>query len=119
MNLPRLAQRGRRKSKDLEEQAMDLMGSQLEKVFKMMDIDGSGNLDEGELKRAYEIAGRPASDESIKKAIKMLVAQGCSETALAAEMRRNFSSVGSVRTCGTCTERTLIATARLGPDLCR
>ena len=45
MNLPRLAQRGRRKSKDLEEQAMDLMGSQLEKVFKMMDIDGSGNLD--------------------------------------------------------------------------
>ena len=72
MNLPRLAQRGRRKSKDLEDQAMDLMGSQLEKVFKMMDIDGSGNLDEGELKRAYEIAGRPASDHSIKRAIKLL-----------------------------------------------
>ena len=27
MNLPRLAQRGRRKSKDLEEQAMDLMAT--------------------------------------------------------------------------------------------
>ena len=72
MNLPRLAQRGRRKSKDLEDQAMDLMGSQLEKVFKMMDVSGDGNLDEAELKRAYEIAGRPTSDESIKKAIKML-----------------------------------------------
>ena len=72
MNLPRLAQRGRRKSKDLEEQAMDLMGSQLEKVFKMMDVSGDGQLDEDELKRAYELAGRPASDESIKKAIKAL-----------------------------------------------
>ena len=72
MNLPRLAQRGRRKSKDLEEQAMDLMGSQLEKVFKMMDVSGDGQLDEDELKQAYELAGRPASDESIKKAIKML-----------------------------------------------
>ena len=72
MNLPRLAQRGRRKSKDLEEQAMDLMGSQLEKVFKMMDVSGDGNLDAHELKRAYELAGRPATDESIEKAILML-----------------------------------------------
>ena len=72
MNLPRLAQRGRRKSKDLEDQAMDLMGSQLEKVFKLMDVSGDGNLDEAELKRAYELAGRPASDESIKKAIQLL-----------------------------------------------
>ena len=64
MNLPRLAQRGRRKSKDLEEQAMDLMGSQLEKVFKMMDVSGDGNLDEAELKldAALEfLAGRYAS----------------------------------------------------------
>ena len=72
MNLPRLAQRGRRKSRDLEEQAMDLMGNQLDKVFKMMDISGDGQLDESELKRAYELAGRPTSDESIKKAIKAL-----------------------------------------------
>ena len=72
MNLPRLAQRGRRKSKDLEDQAMDLMGSQLDKVFKMMDVSGDGQLDEAELKRAYELAGRPASDESIKKAIQLL-----------------------------------------------
>jgi len=76
MELPRLAARGRRKSKDLEEQAMDLLGNHLERVFKLIDVSGDGNLDEGELKAAFELAGRPTTDEAIKKAIKELDTDG-------------------------------------------
>ena len=37
-----------------------------------MDVSGDGQLDHSELKRAFEIAGRPASDEAIEKAIRAL-----------------------------------------------
>ena len=51
----------------------------------------------------------------------MLAAQGCSEPGLTERMRRNESfSVASVRTCGVCTERTIIASsARPHGEACR
>jgi len=70
--LPRLAERGRRKSKDLKEQAMKFLEEALEPVFKLMDTSGDGQLDQKELKRAFDLVGRPTSDEAIERAIKEL-----------------------------------------------
>jgi len=69
---PARALRARRKSKDLQQQAMELMGDELEKAFKQFDLDGSGTLDQSELKAAFRAAGRPCTDSSIKKCITML-----------------------------------------------
>lgn len=70
--LPRLAERGRRRSKDLKEQAMKFLEEELEPVFKLMDTSGDGQLDQKELKRAFDLVGRPTSDEAIERAIKEL-----------------------------------------------
>merc|ERR1719305_2077870 len=75
-DLPLLKARGRRKSKDLEEQAMALLGPQLEKIFGMIDVSGDGQLDPGELKQAFELAGKPKSDAEIEQAIKELDEDG-------------------------------------------
>merc|ERR1712150_410359 len=69
---PLLKQRARRKSKDLEDQVMNTLGPMLEKVFKLMDISGDGQLDKKELKRAFELAEQPKSQEDIQAAIKKL-----------------------------------------------
>ena len=54
----RLAQvRTRRKSKDLTEQAMNLLGESLESTFKAIDLDGSGTLDREECKAAFGKSG--------------------------------------------------------------
>ena len=66
----------RRKSKDLEAQCMELLGSKLEKAFKTFDLDGNGTLEQGELKAAFEAAGRPATEETIAKAVKELDTDG-------------------------------------------
>lgn len=70
--LVRLKERGRRKSRDLEQQAMAVLGDSLERVFKLIDISGDGQLDAAELQRAFALAGRPTSDEAIQRAIKEL-----------------------------------------------
>ena len=62
----------RRKSKDLEAKATELMAGKLEAVFKAVDADGNGYLEPAELKIAFEKAGLPASDEQIKQSIKAL-----------------------------------------------
>ena len=104
---PLLAKRGRRKSKDLEEQVMKVLAPSLEAVFKLLDVSGDGQLDNKELTRvrraaarsltrsrsrppfpwtgatslhshrpsraqAFELAGRPTSDEAIARAIQQL-----------------------------------------------
>ena len=66
----------RKKSKELQTQAMQLLEPILERVFKQFDADGNGTLEEHELKAAFEAAGRPATDEKIKKAIKKLDTDG-------------------------------------------
>ena len=50
--------------------------SQLEKAFKTFDLDGNGTLEQGELKAAFEAAGRPATEETIAKAVKELDTDG-------------------------------------------
>ena len=73
MDCPRLAERGRRKTRELEEEAMAVMNAAgLERAFKTMDLSGDGQLDRTELKRAFELAGRPATDEALDKAIAAL-----------------------------------------------
>jgi len=62
----------RRKSKEIEVQAMELMSEELERVFNKFDKDGSGALDKSELSSAFAEAGRPASDELIAKTFKAL-----------------------------------------------
>lgn len=71
-DLPRLKERGRRKSRDLEQQAMEILGDSLATVFKLMDVSGDGQLDAAELHRAFALAGMPKSDEAIQRAIKEL-----------------------------------------------
>jgi hypothetical protein len=64
--------RARRQSKELEEEFQKMMSAELERVFHHFDKDGSGALDEEELKAAFEAAGRPSDDDTIQKAIKTL-----------------------------------------------
>jgi len=68
----RKVRRGHRKSKELEGKFLSLAGGILEDVFRQFDTDSSGQLDEGELKAAFEAAGRPADDDTIRRAIKAL-----------------------------------------------
>ena len=55
---------------------MALLGPQLEKIFGMIDVSGDGQLDPGELKQAFELAGKPKSDAEIEQAIKELDEDG-------------------------------------------
>lgn len=64
--------RARRQSKELEDEFQKMMGAELERVFHHFDKDGSGALDEEELKAAFEAAGRPSDDDTIQRAIKAL-----------------------------------------------
>lgn len=69
---PARSLRLRRKSKDLEKSFADMAAGALERVFFAIDKDGSGTLEPHELKKAFEAFGRPASDETIRSAIKAL-----------------------------------------------
>lgn len=69
---PARESRLRRKSKDLQDQCLSLMGAQLEQTFKDFDKDGSGTIDAAELKAAFEKAGRPVTDEAIARSIKAM-----------------------------------------------
>ena len=64
--------RMRRKSKELEKEFDNLMGSELESVFHRFDTDKSGSLDASELKTAFEAAGRPVDDETIRISMEAL-----------------------------------------------
>lgn len=64
--------RMRRKSKDLKEQFDTAMCAKLEEVFKHFDKDGNGTLDADELKLAFEAAGRPSDEDTIRSAIVIL-----------------------------------------------
>lgn len=68
--------RTRQKSSDMEKQCMELMGASLETAFKQFDADGSGKLDQQELRAAFEAAGRPVSDAIIKKCVSSLDLDG-------------------------------------------
>merc|ERR550514_39526 len=70
------APRLRRKSKELQESFQETTGPKLEAIFHSIDTDRSGNLDKGELKRAFEAAGRPADDDTIERAVKTLDTDG-------------------------------------------
>jgi Ca2+-binding EF-hand superfamily protein len=61
--------RVRRKSNELKEQFDQVMCATLEEVFKHFDKDGNGSLDADELAAAFEAAGRPADDGTIRSAI--------------------------------------------------
>ena len=77
--VPISAERGRtmrRKSKDLQDQMMQLLDGKLERAFKQFDLDGNGTLDKAELKEAFEAAGRAPSDEQLNRSIKMLDKNG-------------------------------------------
>lgn len=51
---------------------MAFLEAELEPVFKLMDVSGDGQLDQKELKRAFDLVGRPTSEEAIERAIKEL-----------------------------------------------
>jgi len=69
---PARTMRARRKSRELQEEFLRLMGPHLEAVFYAIDTDASGSLDHRELSAAFEALGRPASDESVRNAIAAL-----------------------------------------------
>ena len=73
-DLPLLRARSRKKSKELEEQAKVAMDDDavLRRAFGAMDASGDGQLDHSELKHVFELAGRPASDEAIDRAFRLL-----------------------------------------------
>ena len=50
----------------------ETMGPTLEAVFKKFDTDNAGELDESELKAAFDACGRPSDDDTIKKSIQAL-----------------------------------------------
>ena len=66
----------RRKSKDLQQSFNSIIGPQLEAVFHHFDADGSGTLDQSELKAAFEAAGRPSDDDTISRSVKALDENG-------------------------------------------
>ena len=78
LNKPRsripLSQRtkARKKSKELQEQIATLMDGSLEAAFKQFDTDGSGTLDNEELKAAYSAAGQEVDEMKLMKMVKML-----------------------------------------------
>ena len=57
----------RRRSKDLEAGAKDLLGTSLESVFKEADLNGNGTLDREEVEAAFKNSGTLSfSDESLQ-----------------------------------------------------
>merc|ERR1712224_388381 len=66
------AARRRRQSKQLETEFIQLMSERLEAIFHHFDADGNGTLDAAELATAFEAAGRPSDEETIKAAIEAL-----------------------------------------------
>ena len=62
----------RRKSRELQVRMMETMEPLLVAVFHDLDTDGSGYLDESEIKAAFVRLGRQASDGQIKKAMMAL-----------------------------------------------
>ena len=71
-----MKKRARRNSKELQEQMMKLMDSNLDEAFKQFDLDGNGTLDADELASAYEAAGMTISPSNLKKAIRLLDTNG-------------------------------------------
>jgi len=69
---PVKAMRVRRKSRELQLEAIEIMGPKLESTFKQFDLDGSGTLTPMELKQAFKAAGRAATDASVKKCMDLL-----------------------------------------------
>lgn len=73
---PSRSLRIRRKSKELQAKATDIMSADLERIFNQFDLDGNGTLDASELKAAFEAAGQPASDEAIARSMKVVDKDG-------------------------------------------
>lgn len=69
---PARQQMARRKSRELQQRAMETMEPMLVSVFHELDADGSGFLDESELKAAFERLGRHVQDHQIKRAMAAL-----------------------------------------------
>merc|ERR1711988_621864 len=69
---PARQQMVRRKSRELQVRMMETMEPLLVAVFHDLDTDGSGYLDESEIKAAFVRLGRQASDGQIKKAMMAL-----------------------------------------------
>lgn len=69
---PARQQMVRRKSRELQQRAMETMEPLLVSVFHELDTDRSGFLDEAELKAAFERLGRDAPEHQIKKAMAAL-----------------------------------------------
>jgi hypothetical protein len=64
---PGRGSRLRRKSKELKDECMSLMGSQLEAAFKQFDLDGNGTLDRAELTAAYVRQPRPRAQSHSRR----------------------------------------------------
>uniref|UniRef100_A0A7S2HNT9 EF-hand domain-containing protein n=1 Tax=Haptolina brevifila TaxID=156173 RepID=A0A7S2HNT9_9EUKA len=57
----------RRRSKELQLQLAEIMGPQLEEIFKAIDTDGNGHLDMAELKTAFQQIGKPYNAHSFSR----------------------------------------------------
>ena len=66
----------RKKSKQLEEECKKLMNDSLESVFNEFDTDGSGTLEQEELKAAFGKAKMPCSMEQLASAMEKLDTDG-------------------------------------------
>ena len=107
LNKPRsripLSQRtkARKKSKELQEQIATLMDGSLEAAFKQFDTDGSGTLDNEELKAAYSAAGQEVDEMKLMKMVKMLDTNG-DGVACCAGVSNPAPPQGDILSCSNC-----------------
>tara|TARA_B100000768_G_C11177311_1_gene331353 strand:- start:113 stop:733 length:621 start_codon:yes stop_codon:yes gene_type:complete len=68
--------RARRRSRDLTDEAKDLLGAQLAGAFKALDINGDGTLDHSEVQKAFADSGQSVfTDDSFKPILEELLEQ--------------------------------------------
>ena len=66
--------RARRRSRDLTDQAKDLLGATLAGAFKALDLDGNGTLDHDEVQKAFADSGNSVfTDDSFKPILEGLL----------------------------------------------
>ena len=66
--------RARRRSRDLTDEAKDLLGVQLAGAFKALDLNGDGTLDHLEVKQAFAVSGNSMfADETFKPILEDLL----------------------------------------------
>ena len=68
--------RARRRSRDLTDEAKDLLGATLANAFNALDLDGNGTLDHSEVQKAFADSGQSVfTDDSFKPILEELLEQ--------------------------------------------